>query len=153
MFLLYKKRSAQDRTASEWNHGMLLFMGKSLETGPWMGLAGQREEWQDMIRKFLQCTTIRERIEMLTNTVLQDWSDQDLGIILSAFNLNPEDYAGKEDKIAAIEKYLADYKHSVEQKDTMDCEQMDNTTFLESDKTLYSEKGIINLVHNVLRNN
>lgn len=41
MFLLYKKRSAQDRTASEWNHGMLLFMGKSLETGPWMGLAGR----------------------------------------------------------------------------------------------------------------
>lgn len=119
----------------------------------WGWQAGQREEWQDMIRKFLQCTTIRERIEMLTNTVLQDWSDQDLGIILSAFNLNPEDYAGKEDKIAAIEKYLADYKHSVEQKDTMDCEQMDNTTFLESDKTLYSEKGIINLVHNVLRNN
>ncbi len=42
MFLLYKKRSAQDRTASEWNHGMLLFMGKSLETGPWMGLAGRQ---------------------------------------------------------------------------------------------------------------
>lgn len=58
-----------------------------------------------MIKKFLACNTFRERLDLLSNTVRDNWTDQDRGIILNVFNMNAEDYASKEDKITAIEKY------------------------------------------------
>ena len=58
-----------------------------------------------MIKKFLACNTVRERLDLLSNTVRDNWTDQDRGIILNVFNMNAEDYASKEDKITAIEKY------------------------------------------------
>ena len=62
------------------------------------------EEYR-MIKKFLACNTVRERLDLLSNTVRDNWTDQDRGIILNVFNMNAEDYASKEDKITAIEKY------------------------------------------------
>ena len=95
-----------------------------------------------MIKKFLQCATIRERIDMLSNTVLGDWSDQDLNIILSSLGFETESYAAKDDKISAIEKYLADYKREVERENTMNCEQIDSTPARDAGATLYEEKGL-----------
>lgn len=103
-----------------------------------------------MIKKFLQCTTIRERIDMLSNTVLGDWSDQDLNIILSALGFEADSYAAKGDKISAIEKYLADYKHKVELESTMNCEQIDNTPARDAGATLYEEKGLAGVLKKVL---
>lgn len=102
-----------------------------------------------MIKKFLACNTVRERIDLLSNTVMDSWTDQDLNIILSAFNMNPENYGAKEDKIAAIEKHLADYKHEVENEATMDCSRIDSMPAKEEVPTLYEEKGLSAVVNHI----
>lgn len=99
-----------------------------------------------MIKKFLACNTVRERLDLLSNTVMDNWSNQDLGIILSAFNMKPEDYVSKAEKIAAIEKYLADYKHQVENEATMDCSVIDSTPAKECGATLYEDKSLLSAV-------
>lgn len=99
-----------------------------------------------MIKKFLACTTVRERLDLLSNTVMDNWSDQDLGIILSAFNMKPEGYASKAEKITAIEKYLADYKHKVENEANMDCSVIDSTPAKECGTTLYEDKSLVDAV-------
>ena len=99
-----------------------------------------------MIKKFLACKTVRERLDLLSNTVMDSWTDQDLNIILSAFNINSRDYAAKEDKITAIEKHLADYKHEVENEGIMDCSRMDSMAVEENESTLYVEKGLTEIL-------
>ena len=104
-----------------------------------------------MIKKFLACTTIRERIDLLSNTFMDNWSEQDLNIIMSALNMNPEDYADKAGKISAIEQYLADYKKHVEQQATMDCSKMDETPVKESEDTLFEVYGFGNVLKNLVK--
>lgn len=104
-----------------------------------------------MIKKFLACTTIRERIDLLSNTFMDSWSEQDLNIILSAFNMNAEDYAGKAEKISAIEQYLASYKKQVEQKATMNCSKMDSTPAKEYGETLYQGCNFGNVLKNLVK--
>lgn len=99
-----------------------------------------------MIKKFLQCSTTRERIVLLSGTVLKDWSDQDLAYVLEALGLEKKENEAAIDKIARIEKYLADYKHEVEQKASMDCQEMDSIPEKESGSTLYEEKGLGHLM-------
>lgn len=99
-----------------------------------------------MIKKFLQCSTTRERIELLSSTELKDWSDQDLAYVLEALGLEKKENESTINKIARIEKYLADYKHDVEQKASMHCQEMDSIPEKESDKTLYEEKGLGHLM-------
>ena len=108
------------------------------------------EEDKAMIKRFLQCTSIRERIDLLSSTVLSDWNDQDLDVILKAFNISPESFADKVDKIGAIEKYLADYKHEVENKATMNCKEIDEAVSRDAGETLYEEKGIGSFVKKML---
>lgn len=102
-----------------------------------------------MIKKFLACNTVRERLDLLSNTVMGNWTDQDLGIILNAFNMNAEDYASKEDKITAIEKYLADYKHEVENESVMNCGDIDSIPAREEGVTLYEDKGLVGVVKRI----
>lgn len=103
-----------------------------------------------MIKKFLACNTVRERLDLLSNTVMDSWTNQDLDIILSAFNMNSQDYAAKEDKITAIEKYLADYKHEVENEATMNCGRIDSMSVEEKEATLYEEKGLAGILVNAI---
>lgn len=103
-----------------------------------------------MIKKFLECTTVRARIDMLSNTFLGDWSEQDLNIILSALGLTAEDYAAKADKISAIEQYLADYKRKVERESTMKCETMDKMPVRDEGETIYEEKGLVGILKRAL---
>ena len=103
-----------------------------------------------MIRKFLACTTIRERIEFLSNTVLADWTDQDLNVILSAFNLDPASFADKAAKVSAIEQYLANYKHQVEQSTDLDCEKLDQQITRDEGKTLYEHQPVIDVLQNAM---
>lgn len=102
-----------------------------------------------MIKKFLACNTVRERLDLLSNTVMDNWTDQDLGIILSAFNMDSEDYSSKEDKITAIEKYLADYKHEVENEATMNCGGIDSIPSKEQGTTLYEEPGLAGVIKRI----
>lgn len=95
-----------------------------------------------MIRKFLQCSTTRERINLLCSTVLKDWSDQDLDYVLDALDLGRKENETQIDKVARIEKYLADYKHEVEQKNALDCKDMDSVPRKDAGMTLFGEKGI-----------
>ncbi len=103
-----------------------------------------------MIKKFLACNTVRERLDLLSNTVMDSWTDQDLDIILSAFNMDAQDYADKEDKITAIEKHLADYKHEIENEATMNCERIDSLAVKEKEGTLYEEKGLVGILAKVM---
>ena len=103
-----------------------------------------------MIKKFLECTTIRERIDMLSNTVIDDWTEQDLNIILSALGLETDSIAAWADKISAIEKYLADYKHKVEMESTMNCGKIDSTPARDEGQTLYKEKSLIDALKKVI---
>lgn len=99
-----------------------------------------------MIKKFLQCTSVRERIELLSSTVLSDWSDQDLNYVLSALDLPNSEKDSKADKISMIEKYLADYKKQVEQQGSMNCKTIDSTTARDEGQTLYEEKGAVEVL-------
>ena len=103
-----------------------------------------------MIKKFLECTTVRARIDMLSNTFLGDWSEQDLNMILSALGFTADDYAAKADKISAIEQYLADYKRKVERENTMNCEAMDKMPVRDEGETIYREKGFAGVLKNAL---
>ena len=82
---------------------------------------------------------------------MDSWSEQDLNIILSAFNMNAEDYAGKAEKISAIEQYLASYKKQVEQKATMNCSKMDSTPAKEYGETLYQGCNFGNVLKNLVK--
>lgn len=95
-----------------------------------------------MIKKFLQCSTTRERIDLLCATVLKDWSDQDLNYVLDALDLGRIENESQIDKVARIEKYLADYKHQVEQQGSMDCKEMDSTPKKDAGETLFEDKGV-----------
>ena len=48
----------------------------------WAAKCGLRWRKISMIKKFLECTTVRARIDMLSNTFLGDWSEQDLNLSL-----------------------------------------------------------------------
>lgn len=105
-----------------------------------------------MIKKFLQCTSIRERIDLLSSTVLSDWSDQDLNYVLSALNLPNNEKDSKGDKISMIEKYLADYKKQVEQQGSMDCKAIDSVPARDEGETLYQEKGAAEVLSRAINN-
>ena len=116
----------------------------------WAAKCGLRWRKISMIKKFLECTTVRARIDMLSNTFLGDWSEQDLNIILSALGFTADDYAAKADKISAIEQYLADYKRKVERENTMNCEAMDKMPVRDEGETIYREKGFAGVLKNAL---
>lgn len=103
-----------------------------------------------MIKQFLACKTVNERINFLTSTVMDEWSEQDLNIILCSFNFKPDDFKSKEDKVAAVEKHLADYKHQVEKQSVMRCQEIDKMAVKDLGETLYQEKGIGTAIHRIM---
>lgn len=51
-----------------------------------------------MIRKFIQCKTIKERMEMLTGTGIDDWTEGELNTVMEIFGMKVPEGATKEDK-------------------------------------------------------
>lgn len=78
-----------------------------------------------MLREFIKCASTADRVKMLENTVLSDWTDEELDTILHIMGAK-EECAGlsKEDKVAAIARKLSTSKE-IEKKVTMAFEQID----------------------------
>lgn len=95
-----------------------------------------------MVKEFLACTSIRERIEFLSKTVLKDWEPKELDTVMDIMGLSKEGIDTSEDKIAAIEKYLADYKHNVEMKGVVDGERVDRIQVKDQGETLFESPSV-----------
>ena len=104
-----------------------------------------------MIKKFLQCRNIDERVKFLADTVISDWSEQDLTIVINTMGSKEDGLKDKAAKLTAIGKHLADYKHEVELKNEMDCSELDNTTFVETADTLFEPESVIEVINTALK--
>lgn len=51
-----------------------------------------------MIRKFIQCKNTKERMELLANTSIADWTENNLSTIMEIFGMKVPEGATKEDK-------------------------------------------------------
>lgn len=102
-----------------------------------------------MIKEFLKCATLNERIEFLTNTVMSDWSVSDLRTVMNILGVE-SDSQEPGAMISAIEKHLADYKHKVMDSIKMDCSKIDSMKVKETGNTLYNEEGVANMLNNVV---
>lgn len=60
-----------------------------------------------MIRKFIQCKNTKERLEMLTASGIQDWTEGELNTVMEIFGLKIPEGATKEDKWELIMLSLA----------------------------------------------
>ena len=56
-----------------------------------------------MVKEFLKCNSIRERIQFLADTVLKDWDASELDTVMDIMGLSKEGMEAPEDKISAIE--------------------------------------------------
>ena len=104
-----------------------------------------------MVKEFLKCNSIRERIQFLANTVLKDWDDGELDTVMDIMGLSREGMEAPEDKISAIEKYLADYKHEVEMRGSIDGSRVDSIPAKDQGSTLFegpSEAEVVNKMLN-----
>lgn len=52
----------------------------------------------NMIRRFIQCKNTKERMEMLVNTGIADWTEGELNTIMEIFGMKVPEGASKEDK-------------------------------------------------------
>lgn len=104
-----------------------------------------------MVKEFLKCNSIRERIQFLANTVLKDWDASELDTVMDIMGLSKEGMEAPEDKISAIEKYLADYKHEVEMRGGIDGSRVDGIPAKDQGSTLFegpSEAEVVNKMLN-----
>ena len=85
-----------------------------------------------MVKEFLKCNSIRERIQFLANTVLKDWDASEL------------------DTVMAIEKYLADYKHEVEMRGGIDGARVDGIPAKDQGSTLFEGPSEAEVVSKML---
>ena len=99
-----------------------------------------------MVKEFLKCNSIRERIQFLANTVLKDWDASELDIM----GLSKEGMEAPEDKISAIEKYLADYKHEVEMRGGIDGARVDGIPAKDQGSTLFEGPSEAEVVSKML---
>ena len=90
-----------------------------------------------MVKEFLKCNSIRERIQFLADTVLKDWDASELDTVMDIMGLSREGMEAPEDKISAIEKYLADYKHEVEMRGGVDGSKVDSIPAKDQASTLF----------------
>ncbi len=51
-----------------------------------------------MIRKFIQCKNTKERLEMLVNTGMDDWTEGELKTVMEIFGMKVPEGASKKDK-------------------------------------------------------
>lgn len=64
-----------------------------------------------MLREFIRCASTADRVKMLENTVLDDWTGEELDTILEIMGAKEEcSHMSKEDKVAAIAKKLSSSK-------------------------------------------
>ena len=101
-----------------------------------------------MVKEFLKCNSIRERIQFLANTVLKDWDASELDTVMDIMGLSKEGMEAPEDKISAIEKYLADYKHEVEMRGGIDGSRVDGIPAKDQGSTLFegpSEAEVVSM--------
>ena len=85
-----------------------------------------------MVKEFLKCNSIRERIQFLADTVLKDWDASEL------------------DTVMAIEKYLADYKHEVEMRGGVDGSKVDSIPAKDQASTLFEGPSEAEVVSKML---
>jgi len=52
----------------------------------------------NMIRKFLQCKNTKERMELLADTGINDWTENNLNTMMEIFGMKIPEGATKEDK-------------------------------------------------------
>lgn len=103
-----------------------------------------------MVKEFLKCTTIRERIRFLSGTVLKDWDSRELDTVMDIMGLSREGIEAPEDKISAIEKYLADYKHEVEQKGNLNGAAVDGIQVKDEGNTLFEGPTEVEVINKML---
>lgn len=89
-----------------------------------------------MIRKFVQCKNTRERLEMLKNTDIADWGEEELSTILEIFGMKVPEGASKEDKWELIMLSLAS-------KEAMDDEALGHKVFVDAEEVKeYEEEDL-----------
>ena len=103
-----------------------------------------------MVKEFLKCNSIRERIQFLANTVLKDWVASELDTVMDIMGLSKEGMEAPEDKISAIEKYLADYKHEVEMRGGIDGARVDGIPAKDQGSTLFEGPSEAEVVSKML---
>ena len=103
-----------------------------------------------MVKEFLKCNSIRERIQFLANTVLKDWDASELDTVMDIMGLSKEGMEAPEDKISAIEKYLADYKHEVEMRGGIDGSRVDGIPAKDQGSTLFEGPSVAEVVSKML---
>ncbi len=103
-----------------------------------------------MVKEFLKCNSIRERIQFLANTVLKDWDASELDTVMDIMGLSKEGMEAPEDKISAIEKYLADYKHEVEMRGGIDGARVDGIPAKDQGSTLFEGPSEAEVVSKML---
>ena len=103
-----------------------------------------------MVKEFLKCNSIRERIQFLANTVLKDWDASELDTVMDIMGLSKEGMEAPEDKISAIEKYLADYKHEVERRGGVDGSKVDSIPAKDQASTLFEGPSEAEVVSKML---
>ena len=59
-----------------------------------------------MIRKFIQCKTTKERMELFATTEFSDWTENNLNTVMEIFGMNIPEGATKEDKWELISLFL-----------------------------------------------
>lgn len=103
-----------------------------------------------MVKAFLKCNTIRERIQFLSSTVLKDWDSRELDTVMDIMGLSREGMEAPEDKVSAIEKYLADYKRKVEMEGSVDGARVDAVPAKDEGSTLFEKPSETEVVNNLL---
>ena len=92
-----------------------------------------------MVKEFLKCNSIRERIQFLANTVLKDWDASELDTVMDIMGLSKEGMEAPEDKISAIEKYLELKKKETENREDIVYRSAENFSMqtAQDDKTTW----------------
>ena len=84
------------------------------------------------------------------NTVLKDWDASELDTVMDIMGLSKEGMEAPEDKISAIEKYLADYKHEVEMRGGIDGARVDGIPAKDQGSTLFEGPSEAEVVSKML---
>lgn len=55
-----------------------------------------------MLRKFIQCKNVEERAALIQSTSVEDWSDEELKVVMEIVGLKAEDAKDKKSMIDAV---------------------------------------------------
>lgn len=78
-----------------------------------------------MIRKFIQCKNTKERLEMLTATEKNEWTESELNTVMEIFGMKIPEGATKDDKWELI-------LLSLQTKDAADAEALGHKVFADT---------------------